>query len=172
MTSEVEIKGKLHFDPRSISKKHASQSTWKHVALVLFDDDSDDYYSWFIRKRYNLHLNKPMRGFHFTVINDKITTLTEEEIQERKKLFQGSEISIKYSTDIRTNGEHWWLKAFSEDAQNIRRAFDLSPDPFWSFHLTVGYVSEGNPDKQGNTFNQMWDHSHYLHQLLKDNKIS
>ena len=167
----IQITGKLKFDPINYTKKHVTQGSWKHTAIVEFADDSDLYYSWFIKRRYNLILNRPLRGFHFTVINDKITNLSQDEIIELKKLFQDTEIKVQFDTDLRTNGEHWWLKAYSIDCENIRKAFNLDPRPFWSPHLTVGYVVNGQPNKNGIRYNQMWEHSHYLHKLLIEGKI-
>ena len=65
-----EIKGKIVFDPINVTKKHNDQSTWKKVAIVKFDCDIYAYYSWFLQKRFNLFLNKPLRGTHLTFIND------------------------------------------------------------------------------------------------------
>jgi len=171
MESSIELTGTLHFDLIHVSKKQLKQSSWKHVGIVKFSGDDDDYYSWFINRRYNLHLNKPARGFHFTIINDKIENLSLDEIGQLKTLFDGITVKVKLSTDVRTNGEHWWLKAESEDAENIRRAFRLNPTPYWNFHTTVGYVNQGNINKNGIAFNHAWEHSHYIHDLLKRNII-
>ncbi len=65
-----EIKGKIVFDPINVTKKHNAQSAWKKVAIVKFDCDLYEYYSWFLKKRFNLFLNKPLRGTHLTFIND------------------------------------------------------------------------------------------------------
>jgi hypothetical protein len=32
------------------------------MAMILLDGDVTEYYAWFIQKRYNLILNKPLRG--------------------------------------------------------------------------------------------------------------
>jgi hypothetical protein len=173
LTPNIEITGNLHFDLTHISKKHKSQSNWKDVGLVLFNDDSADLYSWLIKKRFNISLNKPIRGFHLTLINDKLSdsNLLIEEFNEKKKIFNGKPIRVQYSTDVRTNGEHWWLKAWSKEAEDIRRLFGLKPEPYWNFHLTIGYVAQGNPDKKGLIYNQMWEHSHYIHNLIKTNRV-
>ena len=54
------IKGKIVFDPINVTKKHNSQAVWKKVAIVKFDCDIYAYYSWFLQKRFNLFLNKPL----------------------------------------------------------------------------------------------------------------
>ena len=38
----------------------------------MLDGDVAEYYSWFVSKRYNLILNKPLRGAHVSFINDSL----------------------------------------------------------------------------------------------------
>jgi hypothetical protein len=134
-----EIKGKILFDPINVTKKHNAQSSWKKVAMVEFKDDIWAYYSWFLEKRFNLKLNKPLRGTHFTIIND----IVDDEIYlQAKELFHGKEITIQYDpTLIRSNKNgHWWLKAYSDDAQNIRNVMGLG-SPYFGFHITIGLAT-------------------------------
>jgi len=134
-----EIKGKILFDPINVTKKHNAQSTWKKVAIVKFDCDLYDYYSWFLKKRFNLFLNKPLRGTHLTFINDIVR---DEVYLEAKELFDGKEITIKYDpTIVRSNKKgHWWLKAESDDCQNIRGVLGLG-DPYFGYHITIGLAT-------------------------------
>lgn len=134
-----QLKGKILFDPINKTKKHHSQSSWKKVAMVQFDDDLWEYYSWFLLKRFNLKLNKPLRGTHFTIIND----IVDDQIYlEAKELFHGKEIIVEYDpTIIRSNkGGHWWVKGYSDDAQNIRNVMGLG-DPYFGFHITIGLAT-------------------------------
>ena len=50
----IEIKGILEFDPVNVTKKHLKQSSWKRTAIVKFNDDISEYYSWFLQKRFDL----------------------------------------------------------------------------------------------------------------------
>jgi hypothetical protein len=131
-----EIKGKISFSPINVTKKHNLQSTWKKVAIVEFNDDTSLYYSWLLDKRFNLKLNKPLRGTHFTIINDIID---DEIYLQAKEIFDGKEINVQYDpTIIRSNQKgHWWMKAQSDDAMNIRNAIGLG-DPYFGFHITIG----------------------------------
>ena len=89
------IKGILEFDPINVTKKHDNQSSWKKVAIVRFENDDDtwSYYAWFLKKRFNLNLNKPLRGTHLTIIND----IVDDNLYEMgRQLFQGKEITIRY----------------------------------------------------------------------------
>jgi hypothetical protein len=134
-----ELKGRILFDPINKTKKHHSQSSWKKVAMVQFDDDIWEYYSWFLLKRFNLKLNKPLRGTHFTIIND----IVDDEIYlGAKELFHGKEITIQYDpTIIRSNkAGHWWMKVYSDDAQNIRSVMGLG-NPYFGFHMTIGLAT-------------------------------
>lgn len=133
------IKGKIIFDPINVTKKHNNQSSWKKTAMVKFDDDLYDYYAWFLKKRFNLNLNKPLRGTHFTIIND----IVDDEIyKQAKDLFGGKEIEISYDpTIIRSNEKgHWWIKAYSDDAQNIRNVMGLG-SPYFGYHITIGLAT-------------------------------
>lgn len=135
-----EIKGKIEFDPINITKKHVNQSSWKKTAMVKLDCDTWAYYAWFIKKRFNLKLNKPLRGTHITIIND----IVDDEIyKQARNFFHGKELTFKYDpTYIRANDKgHWWLKVYCDDVRNIRSAMGLKPDPYFGLHLTIGLAT-------------------------------
>lgn len=135
-----ELKGKIEFDPVNVTKKHNSQSSWKKTAMVKFDDDTWAYYAWFLEKRFNLKLNKPLRGTHITIINDRCDFDTFEQARQ---VFDGKEITLKYDpTIIRANKKgHWWIKVECEDVRSIRKAMGLTPDPYFGLHLTIGLAT-------------------------------
>jgi hypothetical protein len=136
-----ELKGILEFDPVNVTKKHLSQSSWKRTAMVRFDCDLFAYYSWFLEKRFNLKLNKPLRGTHLTIINDKFES--DELYRQARELFHGKEITVMYDPAIiRANDKgHWWIKADSDDARNIRSVIGLDPDPYFGYHITIGLAT-------------------------------
>lgn len=152
------IVGKLEFDPINVTKKHHKQASWKRTVVVKFDCDTYEYYAWFIKKRFNLELNKPLRGTHITIVND----IVDETIYDQARaLFNGKEISIEYDpTNIRTNSNHWWIKAYSEDARNIRIAMGLSPDPYFGLHMTIGLATHLQAE-----------HSKYIHNCIIKYKL-
>ena len=139
----LELIGKIEFDPVNVTKKHNKQASWKKTALVKFDCDIWEYYSWFLKKRFNLYLNKPLRGTHLTIINDKFDTDTEYLYDQGRQLFHGKEIRIQYDpTLIRANDKgHWWINAQSDDAKNIRSVMGLTPDTYFGFHITIGLAT-------------------------------
>ena len=74
MKQEVTFEGTIVFDPIDRTAKHKKQSGWKKVAMVVIDGeiakdkriegDTSEYYAWFLKKRYNIMLNSPLRGTH------------------------------------------------------------------------------------------------------------
>jgi hypothetical protein len=138
----LKLKGKIEFQPEDKTKKHKNQSSWKRVALIKTEDDLSEYYSWFIKKRFNLTLNKPLRGSHITFINDR-----EKEVpyfEEAGKLFNEKEINFYIDLEPRSNGEHWWLRVYCSEAEAIRVVCGGKPEPYFSLHLTIGFANERN----------------------------
>lgn len=141
----LELKTKIIFDPVDLTRKHKSQSSWKRVVTCQTDCDIHEYYAWFLNKRFNLKLNKPIRKAHITIVNDRIQDV--ELYDMAKKLFHKKELIFKFDpSEIRTNGEHWWLKIYCDDVANIRTVMGLSPKPYFNLHLTLGYANEKNID--------------------------
>jgi hypothetical protein len=136
--------------------------------MVFFDGDVAEYYAWFIKKRYNLILNKPLRGAHISFINDSMKDLSQngvlsaEEVEakweEVKKKWDGKKIDIVLDLDPRTNSEHWWLNIPHEEReqlQSIRDELGLGR-PYFGMHMSIGYANEKNIH-----------HSSYIHDLIK-----
>ena len=116
---KILLTGRIEFEPENVTKKHNLQASWKHIAMVLFDGDITDYYAWFIKKRYNLILNKPLRGGHVSFINDSFKEMSMngkrsmEEVKQVwaqvKKRWDGIEIPVMLDIEPRFNKKHWWL---------------------------------------------------------------
>lgn len=141
MKEWIKISGKLVFDIEDKTKKHTAQSTWKKSAIVLFNDDLCEYYQWFLKKHYNIELNKPLRGSHFTIINDKYDNI--ELWNKVKQKYNGITLDVYYNTDLRSNVDHWWLKAFSMQANKIRVELGLDR-PYFNPHITIGLANIKN----------------------------
>lgn len=163
----IKLTGTLIFDPEDKTKKHVSQSSWKKVAMIQFESSAQtngicSYYSWFIEKRYNLKLNKPLRGAHVTVINDRQSEMNGKW-SEVKSLHHGKKVTVTIDLDARTDAKHWWLRVPNElnpDLQGIRNLLGLGA-PFYAFHLTLGMANEKNIE-----------HSKYIHGLINKFKGS
>ena len=159
---DVNVRGRLHFDPPNHTKKHIKQSEWKRIAMILFDDELDAYYRWFLLKRFSLKLQAPLRGPHITFINDRISDIPDLETKWTavSKKYEGQIIKLKLNLDVRTNGKHWWLNV-PEDSRKqiheIRAELGLGR-PYFGLHMTIGYASERNIP-----------HSEYIHRFLISN---
>ena len=135
----IKLRGILEFSPVDVTRKHKVQSSWKCVAIIKTDCDMDRYYAWFIKKRFNLELNKNLRGSHITFINDR---MDKSIFEEAAKIFDGREIDFYLELEPKSNGEHWWFRVHSPDAENIREAIGLSRDPYFGLHFTIGHANE------------------------------
>ena len=60
MKETITLSGKIGFEPEDYTRKQKNQSSWKKVAMVFIDGDVCEYYSWFLQRRYNIILNKPL----------------------------------------------------------------------------------------------------------------
>jgi hypothetical protein len=143
----LKLSGILVFAPEDKTRKHVSQASWKRVAIIQTGDDIADYYAWFINRRFNLPLNKPLRGAHVTVVNDAERDFkygVEGRWKWAKENFDGKPIDFYIDLEPRTNGEHWWFRVYCPNSEIIRETLGLNRDPFYSLHLTIGYANEKN----------------------------
>jgi hypothetical protein len=168
MKDRITLYGKIGFEPENKTKKHNAQSSWKRMAMVYLEGDVTEYYAWFIQKRYNLVLNKPLRGAHISFINDSIKDLsvngtkTMEQIDSDweavKTKWDKQIIPITLDLNPRTDDRTWWLNIPNDEREllhNIRAELGLGR-PFWGLHMSIGYANEKNID-----------HSIYIHDLIK-----
>jgi len=161
----VKYSGKIQFEPENITKKHLLQAEWKRTAFILLGGDLCEYYAWFLKKRFNLSLIKPLRDAHISFINDhylRDSSLPEDEKElmwERiKSEFDGKTIDVVLNLNVHTNGKHWWLNvdhAFRDEIHSIRSELGLGR-PHSGLHMSIGLVNDSNRD-----------HSNYIHELHK-----
>lgn len=138
----IKVNGYIEFEPENKTRKHNSQASWKRVAMIHTHDDLAAYYAWFIKTRFNLELNKPLRGSHVTIINDR--DIEVPLFDKCKEIFHNKKITFYIDPLPRTNAKHWWLRVYAPDAEAIRIACGGSPIPNFDFHLTLGYANEKN----------------------------
>jgi hypothetical protein len=168
MKERITLTGKIGFEPEDKTKKHKNQASWKKMAMVFLDGDICEYYAWFVMRRYNLPLNKPLRGAHISFINDSMRDLTqngkisEQEAlnkwEEAKNKWDGKEIEIVLDLNPKTDDRTWWLNIPNDERnglQAIRNEIGLGR-PFFGMHMSIGYANEKNID-----------HSVYIHELIK-----
>jgi hypothetical protein len=156
MNNIIKVPGLIHFDAINKTKKHENQSSWKRLALILLDESGElsEYYAWFIKKRYDLVLNKPLRGSHISFINDSINDIkkglkcTDDEANiiwnSIKNKYDNKPIDIFLDVDVRSSKLHWWLnipEEYRKSLHDIRAELGLGR-PFFGLHMSVGYVNE------------------------------
>jgi len=142
---KLEMIGALQVYDRK-TKKHRAQD-WKLSAGVVWKDDTSAYYASFIKKRYNLELVHPLRGTHITIVNDKYRDSSNAEVRRLIDELEGEQIRFEIDTDVRTDGNHWWMKVTSPEAHMIRHMLGFDPNPYFPFHLTIGYAKENEKDQ-------------------------
>ena len=144
------IKGKVKTEVEKLTNKQKDSPYY--YSMVEFNCDISNYYSWFLKKRFNLELIKPLRGTHVSFIYEKLSKKKIEQLS----LFEDKLINVYYDTLIRSNGSHWWLRAYSPEIESIRMALGLTPQPHFAFHITIGKVNEKN-----------LEHSQYIFETIK-----
>jgi len=157
MNKYINLSGKILFDPENRTNKHNYQASWKRMAMIMFDSDITEYYAWFIKKRYNLILNKPLRGPHISFINDSNRDIkngsgliNEDDVDLLwnmvKQKWNNKPIDVELDVDVRSDGKHWWLNIPNENRtliHNIRTELGLDR-PYFGLHMSVGYANEKN----------------------------
>jgi len=140
----IKCTGIVEFEPMLITKKHVNQSDWKKHALIKTNCDLERYYRWLLQTRFNLYLNKTLRGTHITIIADKIET--ELKFNEARRKYNETKIDFFYEIEPMSSGLHWWLRVHCPKAEDIREECGLSREPYFSFHLTLGNANEKNKE--------------------------
>lgn len=149
--SLIEIEGTIVFDIENVSKKHIAQSEWKKNSMVIFNDDICDYYAWFLNKKFNLKLNKPLRGAHLSFINDRYkdaanNILIPDSLWEQCKLRHDGK-KIKVVLDIskyHSNSIHYYFivpEEYRKELHDIRYELGLGK-PYFGLHMSIGRVFE------------------------------
>tara|TARA_B100000963_G_C22631433_1_gene675125 strand:- start:1745 stop:2335 length:591 start_codon:yes stop_codon:yes gene_type:complete len=188
--NEIKLCGKIEFDPPDITNKHCEQSSWKKVAMITLEPYDRakggicDYYSWFLKKRFNISLLRPVRGAHITFINDHIKDINENWESVKKRWHSKSVdvvLNVEPKTDSSSEKEstithNWWLNVPQEhrvDIQKIRDELGLGL-PFFSLHMTIGRAENF---KKYSTDNSMKakemnvEQSIYIHNSIRNKHI-
>lgn len=168
MPNIIEVPGIIHFEPENRTKKHHMQSSWKKMAMVLISGDLSEYYAWFIKKRYGIELNKPLRGAHVSFISDSIKDMSQDGLKSNdevetlweaiKNEWNNQEVSIYLDINAKTDGKTWWLNIPEEERkslQYIRNQLGLGR-PFFGMHMSIGYANNKNIEQ-----------SEYIHRTIK-----
>jgi len=143
----VRVSGNMIFEPEDKTRKHRNQASWKRAAMIVTQDDMSEYYAWFIRKRFSLQLNKPLRGAHVSIVNDAerdFTNGVEPIWSDVKRKYHEKPMDFYIDLEPRSNGEHWWFRVYCPAGEDMREELGLKRDPFYSLHMTIGFANEKN----------------------------
>lgn len=128
----IELKFKIQYDPVPLSGKAETMSKpWWMIATC--EGDLTEYYAWFVKQRTGIMIQRPAWGAHISVIRGE-----EPPNKELWGKHQGKEITVIYDPDVRTNGEHWWMRVHSADLLDIREEIGLPKFGMFNLHLTIG----------------------------------
>jgi hypothetical protein len=110
---------------------------YSHDWLVIdTDDEICRYYAAIVEKKFGVKLHwKSMWGGHVSVIRGEELLAN----QDKWGYNEGREITIQYSHDIYTNGQHWWLNVKSKEISDLRTFYGL-PENDRNIHLTMGRI--------------------------------
>jgi hypothetical protein len=174
MNDRIILYGNIGFEPEDHTRKHKDQAAWKKIAMVFIDGDICEYYAWFLKRRYNIVLNKPLRGAHISFINDSMRDLTQKgQISEEsalelwetcKQKWDGKEIQIVLDLNPKTDDRSWWLNIPQDEREllhEIRAELGLGR-PHFGLHMSMGYARPG--------LNEI--HSKYIHDCIKKGFIT
>jgi len=171
--------GKIIFDPKDITNKHTLQSSWKKIVILEIDGDICDYYAWFLKKRFNLILNKPIRNAHITFINDSLNDIGDgiSNWDNARKKYNNKVIEIELYLSPASDGIHWWLPVTEKSRiylHNIRKEIGLGR-PYYGLHMTLGYANFSYDDTFENGIKKVSrdniSHSKYIYNLIKKKLI-
>jgi hypothetical protein len=163
----VTLSGIIEFEPINKTKKHEKQASWKRIAMVMMEGDVSEYYAWFLKRRFNLDILKPLRNSHISFINDHIRDINNGEGAEEyrdelwnklKEKWDGFKVDVVLDLNPRSDGKTWWFNIPEEhrkDLHGIRAEIGLQK-PYYGLHMTIGNV---HPKQEY--------HSDYILTLLK-----
>ena len=156
MENCIKISGKILFDSVDFTSKQKRQAEWKKVAMVMLEPDLKpgekgitEYYAWFIKKKFGIYLQKPLRDGHVTIVNDKVPNKAFlKKWEEVKKKWDGKEVEITLNVDPflgvsnrKGNYVDWWLAVPYEcrkEIHSIREELGLRDRSYFGLHMTIG----------------------------------
>lgn len=131
--------GRLVSEPRNEHYPHAGTMRIVYTPDGWCRGHTDfqiqDYYAHQIEKRFGIRLHtRSLHGAHITIIRGH----REKQLKNiGHQPLKGKIVPFKYSHDVFTNGEHWWLNVQSDSIKIIREHLGLEFQPR-RYHLTIG----------------------------------
>lgn len=134
--SEVSLSssGIIKIEPKRASIKVDPQG-W---AVIMVDRELTRYYIEqfnFTHRAKDIQIMVPAWGGHISIIRG-------EDIKDRNYFLSlnNKNIIFNYGTEVKGNGNHFWLEVECSEAENIREKLGISRKPRFGFHLTIGVL--------------------------------
>lgn len=125
--------GVIKYDPRV--ERGTFMDWW---VILQCDKEIVRYYQHVFKTLYWKKLQTAMWGAHVSVVRGE-----RPKKPENWKLFNGAVLEFSYVYDgFHTNGQHFWIKAWSPTFGEIRESLGLSKEPKVPFHLSIGFLSQ------------------------------
>jgi hypothetical protein len=104
--------------------------------VIMADRELTRYYVEqfnFAHRAKDIQIMMPAWGGHISVARG-------EDIKDRNYLLSlnNKRINFNYDSEVKGNGNHFWLEVECQEAENIREKLGLSRKPYFDFHLTIG----------------------------------
>lgn len=139
----IKLIGVVKFDPEPKTEKHIKQSEWKKQMCIDFRGELDLFYAKMVEKAYLIHLIRPHRLGHLTIIADRYSD--NEKWKLAKERYDGKKVEVWYDPNVRGNDEYWWLRATCKFGDALRKELGLGK-PFFPYHITIGSVKESEKE--------------------------
>jgi len=157
MIETIRCRGIICFDPIAREGEKTTSKPW--WMIVKIEEDVGEYYRYQLKKRYRIHLVKPLWGTHISVIRGE--GILPSVWKETKERYDEKIIIFKIELLPKSNGEHWWMKVHSRMLENIRENTMLTRRPYFNYHMTLGTPKLKN-----------LEHSKYIYSLYKKNLLN
>jgi hypothetical protein len=123
----------IKYDP------HVERGTFQPWWVIIqCDRELLKYYQHIFYKLYWKKLQTAMWGAHISVVRGEKPTV---EGSWKKLNGRTIEFSYEYEGGFYTNGQHFWIKAWSPEFNEIRKSLGLSDSPRIPYHLSIGTLS-------------------------------
>lgn len=128
----IEIPSILKYDPIPLSGNVEKMfKPWWCIALI--EGEVSEYYSWFVLKRTGIRIQRPAWGSHVSICRGE-----EPVNKDFWKRHDGETLIMRYDPDVRTNGNHWWMRIECEGMLDIREELGLPRHGRFNLHMTLG----------------------------------
>lgn len=131
--SVYKSQGKIKYDPRI--ERGTFQPWW---VILQCDRELLRYYQHIYQTLYWKKLQTAMWGAHASIVRGE-----KPKDLDAWKRFDGKiiEFSYEYEGGFHTNGQHFWIKVWSEEFSEIRKSLGLSEAPRVPYHLSIGALA-------------------------------